>query len=160
MTTRLQSTNPLETPWRARAGSWSWERAWDLALAGAPRALVAEDDPELRALMCAAIRRDGFDVLEARNGAELARLVRSEVIRPRLGLPADVIVTDMVMPGRSGLDVVGWLRLHDFVTPVVLVTAFASEETHEEARRLGAVVLDKPFELEELRRLVRSLEQR
>lgn len=160
MNANIESTHPLEPLWRARPGPWTWERHWETILASRPRALVAEDDPEMRALICAAIRGDGYDIVEARNGAELARLVQSEVIRQRLGLPIDVIITDMVMPGRSGLDVVSWLRLHDFVTPVVLVTAFGSEDTHDEARRLGAAVLDKPFELDELRRLVRSLEQR
>ncbi|HET6436570.1 MAG TPA: response regulator [Anaeromyxobacter sp.] len=160
MIVQNQSTTPMQTPWRAQAEAFTWERSWDLALASAPRALVAEDDPEMRALICAVVRRDGYVVLEAKNGAEFARLVRSEVIRPRLGLPVDIIITDMVMPARSGLDVVAWLRLHDFITPVVLVTAFGSDEVHEEARRLGAAVLDKPFELDELRRVVRNLEHR
>lgn len=132
----------------------------EAVLASAPRALLAEDDPEMRALVAAVLRRDGYRVLEARNGVELASLVQSEVLQPTLGVPADILIADVVMPGRTGLDVLTWLRSRDWATPVVLVTAFGSAELHDEARRLGAAVLDKPFELEELRRLVRRLERR
>lgn len=148
------------SPWRVPTGPWSFERDVDAVLASTPRALVAEDDPEMRALVREVLRRDGYEVIEATNGPELAKLVQSEVLRPNMGLPADIIITDVVMPGRTGLEVVGWLRLRDWATPVVLVTAFGSAEVHEEARRLGAAVLDKPFDLDELRRLVRSLERR
>lgn len=154
------STPTLEPRWQSRIDPWTAERDMDAALASAPRAVLAEDDPEMRALVRAVLQRDGYEVMEARNGPELAMLVRSEVLQPRMGLPADLIITDVVMPGRTGLDVLAWLRSCDWATPVVLVTAFGSAELHEEARRLGAAVLDKPFDLEELRRLVRSLEWR
>lgn len=77
-----------------------------------------------------------------------------------MGLSAAIIVTDVVMPGRTGLDVVSWLRSHDWATPVVLLTGFGSAEVHEDARRLGAAIMDKPFELDALQRLVQSLVRR
>jgi DNA-binding response OmpR family regulator len=154
------STTWTEPPWRSQADPWTWQRDMEAVLASAPRALVAEDDPEMRALVRFTLRRDGYEVIEARNGLELAALVESEVLEPMLGVPADIVIADVVMPGRTGLDVLTWMRSRDWATPVVLVTAFGTAELHEEARHLGAVVLDKPFELEQLRRLVRSFERR
>jgi DNA-binding response OmpR family regulator len=160
MTMPPESMPPLETPWRSRSDPWTAQQDMDAMLASAPRALVAEDDPDMRALVRATLRREGYEVIEAADGSELAQLVQSEVLQPATRLPVDVIITDVVMPGRTGIDVLNWLRSHDWATPVVLVTAFGSAELHEEARRLGAAVLDKPFDLDELRRLVRSLERR
>lgn len=58
----------------------------------------------------------------------------------------------------SGLDVLAELRRQDTTTPVILITAFGDPDTHLEAHRLGAVlVLSKPFEMDDLRVVVRSL---
>lgn len=160
MNVHAPASMSLETPWRSQAGPWTWQGDMEAVLASAPRVLLAEDDVEMRALVSAVLRRDGYEVIEARNGVELASLVQSEVLQPALGVPVDVLITDVVMPGRTGLDVLAWLRSRDRSTPVLLVTAFGSAELHEEARRLGAAVLDKPFELAELRRVVRALERR
>jgi DNA-binding NtrC family response regulator len=61
-----------------------------------------------------------------------------------------IIVSDIRMPGLDGLGLLTALRCASWTTPVILMTAFGSSETHEEAARLGAVVLDKPFDLERL----------
>lgn len=126
--------------------------------AGAPpRALVAEDEPEMRALVVSALRRDGYDVSEARSGPELAMLVCSDLIEATDASPIDIVISDVVMPGCTGLDVLAMLRRRDWSVPVLLITAFGSTELHADARRLGASILDKPFELDELRRAVRTL---
>ena len=60
----------------------------------------------------------------------------------------DVIVSDIRMPGVSGLSVLAGLREIEGIPPIILITAFGDEETHAEADRLGAAaVLDKPFEM-------------
>jgi len=62
------------------------------------------------------------------------------------------------MPGASGLDVLAGLREVDWSMPVILITAFGSADTKARAGLLGAaLLLDKPFELEELRHAVRSV---
>jgi len=122
------------------------------------RVLLAEDDPALRELMAGALRRDGYEVLEASDGTEL--LDRLEAIVTTVGRGPDavaVIISDIRMPGLTGLDLLAALRCAEWTTPVILITAFGDEETHREARELGArAVLDKPFPLEQLRAAVQE----
>ena len=70
----------------------------------------------------------------------------------------DVVVTDIRMPGISGIEMLAYLRNCREPTPVILITAFGDEELHGEAARWGAsAVLDKPFELDDLRRAVQGV---
>ena len=118
-----------------------------------PRVLLAEDDEVFRALVASQLRRDGFEVVEAENGAELLERVEAMLrTRPDGAL---VIVTDVNMPGLGGLDVLAVLRCADVAMPVVLITAFGDDEVRAEARDLGAVaVLSKPFDGDALRAAV------
>jgi two-component system, response regulator, stage 0 sporulation protein F len=116
--------------------------------------LLAEDDAEMRHLMAWALRHDGYDVLEATDGDEAMTLLGTiETKDARLGLP-DLIVSDVRMPGYSGLEMLERLRRENAKVPVILVTAFGDWATHAQAERLGAQVLDKPFDLDDLRALV------
>jgi CheY-like chemotaxis protein len=124
------------------------------ASGGRRQVLVAEDDPSLRRLIVTVLRDAGYDVVEAADGPEL--LERIEALAKRQ-VPSDafVVVSDVKMPGLTGLDVLAILRCASARTPVVLITAFGDAETHAEARELGAVrVLDKPFDLDVLRAVV------
>jgi DNA-binding response OmpR family regulator len=117
-----------------------------------PHVLLAEDDTRMRQLVAATLRRDGFDVTEAKDGAELLDWIGELCLHPRNGRPVDLIITDIRMPTLSGLNVLTELRWDDCAIPVIMITAFGDEETHAEARRLGAAaVLDKPFELDDIR---------
>jgi DNA-binding response OmpR family regulator len=124
--------------------------------AGDPaRVLVAEDDFELRRMIVWALRKDGYEVVEATDGTELLELVAEAYLSDELGCSYDLIVTDIRMPGWSGMQVLHGLHGQEHATPVVLITAFGDEETHRLAHRLGAVcVLDKPFEMDDLRMIV------
>ena len=109
------------------------------------RILLAEDDASMRRWLVDVLRRDGHEVLEARNGAEL-------LVRMRDSGRVDVVVTDVRMPGMSGLDAIACLHDAAVGVPVVVVTAFGDDETHRAAERFGAVaVLDKPFGVTALR---------
>jgi len=122
------------------------------------RVLVAEDDHEMRCLIASALRDDGCDVLEARDGRELFEILAA--MSPPAGRlePPDIIVSDIRMPGPSGLDGLAMLRQSTWSVPVIVITAFGDLATHDEARRLGAaIVLDKPFDLDVLRTAVISL---
>jgi two-component system response regulator (stage 0 sporulation protein F) len=125
--------------------------------------LLAEDDAELRSLLTDALRKDGCDVIEARDGAEAIGQLESALFGERwLGSmppprPPDVIVSDVRMPGFTGLEVLGAVRGAQLRTPVILITAFGAADTHAQAHQLGVTaVLDKPFDVDDLRRLVRS----
>jgi CheY-like chemotaxis protein len=66
----------------------------------------------------------------------------------------DVVISDVRMPGRSGLEALSQFRQTNGSTPFVVITAFGSEEVHAQARELGATfVFDKPFEMDGLRAL-------
>ena len=116
------------------------------------RILLAEDDPELRRLLAERLRREGFDVREASDGRQLGELLRAATQRRKGAEPSvDLVLSDIRMPGRSGLDVLAELSESRMPVPFVLLTAFGDEHTCAEARRLGAAALiDKPVDLDDL----------
>jgi DNA-binding response OmpR family regulator len=123
--------------------------------AARPIVLVAEDDHEMRRLVADALRRDGYDVDELADGGRL--LVRIALGRAEPDLAVALIVSDIRMPGCSGLDVLQGLRDEDWRMPVILMTAFGDDEVRERATGLGATLFDKPFALGDLRAAVRAL---
>ncbi len=124
----------------------------------APRVLLAEDDDEIRVMLAQALRRDGMEVIEARNGKELKSFVDQGWLRDgRLQVP-DLIVSDLYMPEMSGLEVLAAVRKTNATTPVILITAYGDEATRAEARRLGVTAFfDKPFELADLETAIVNL---
>jgi DNA-binding NtrC family response regulator len=82
-------------------------------------------------------------------------LLLAQHFRPERCRPPDVLVSDVRMPGLGGLDVLRGLRHCEWANPVILITAFGDEATHLEAVRLGAAaVLDKPFDVDDLRAIL------
>ena len=125
------------------------------------RILLAEDDREMRCLLSWKLKEDGYEVVEAENGIELLQQLEPAFLRDEGGEPRrdfDLVISDLRMPCFSAFAVLGPFRKHDPVTPVILVTAFGDEETHAEAQALGvAAVIDKPFDVDQLRAEVRKL---
>lgn len=114
--------------------------------------LVCDNEEPLRALVVATLDGGDYRVIEARDGDESLELIRAE--RP------DVVVLDMMMPGRSGLDVLEELRrdrdLAD--TRVLMLTARAQASDREAALGAGADrFLPKPFSPLELASAVHEL---
>jgi CheY-like chemotaxis protein len=111
---------------------------------------LAEDDDDMRCMLSTALRNDGYDVTEARDGAELLSLLASASSTPKRG--PDVIVSDVLMPGYSGIGVLAALRNSQWDVPVVLITAHRDGAIEEDAKRLGvAAFVRKPFDVDELR---------
>ena len=122
--------------------------------AGSPRrarVLVAEDDDELRELVALLLRAQGHQVLSVSNGTQMLReLAQASVQRfPRDAF--DLIVTDVRMPGVTGLEAITRLREVGYSTPVITMTAFPDDELRRRAHQLDMLVLDKPFKLADLR---------
>jgi CheY-like chemotaxis protein len=114
------------------------------------RALVADDEPDVRAILAALVRRQGFEVTEAQDG--------EEAVRVRATLRPDAIFLDVVMPRMTGLQALERIREEDPDVPVVIVSANKDPETAEEALRLGASnFVQKPFDKEEIGFVVRRL---
>jgi CheY-like chemotaxis protein len=106
---------------------------------------------ELRALLTATLRKAGFEVLEAADGSALLDQVGDVLLHDRDLSTLDVIVSDIRMPGWSGLDVVAGLVHSDCRVPVVLITAYADAGTCEAAARLGVkAVLQKPVDMDDV----------
>jgi DNA-binding response OmpR family regulator len=104
--------------------------------------LICDDEPSLRELIRVSLD-GGYEFAEAYDGEESLELARS--IRP------DVVILDMMMPRRSGLEVLGELRSDDQLaeTPVIVLTA--QPATRDEALRAGAdLVMVKPFAPDEI----------
>jgi DNA-binding response OmpR family regulator len=125
---------------------------------GAPRrALVAEDDGDMRALVVLALEQEGFAVDDVADGRRLWIHTLSPGVY-------DLVVTDMRLPVVDGLTVVEDLRAREIRSPLIVMTAFSDESVRRRAARIGAVVLDKPFSMDELcaaaRRLCQPATQR
>jgi DNA-binding NtrC family response regulator len=124
------------------------------------RVLLADDDDAMRALLARALRRAGYDVVEACSGSALLEGLASGVMsESRLWF--DLIISDVRMPGCDGLYILASLRHLSIETPVILITAFGTTATHAAAAHLGAfALLDKPFDVDDLMTLVRSATSR
>jgi DNA-binding NtrC family response regulator len=109
--------------------------------------LLVEDKAELRAMLRKALEKAGYTVDEAPDGTSAIEKVRS---RRYL-----VVLTDLKLPGTSGLDVLREARRADAVIPVILITAYGSVEEAVTAMKDGAFdFIQKPVELEHLKLLV------
>lgn len=116
------------------------------------RVLVVDDNTDMRGYITGVLQQENYQVLTARNGLEGLRVAQTH--RP------DLIITDLMMPVVSGLEMIQRLRLQPDLkgTPIVLVTAKADEETRLEGVEKGADgYLSKPFNARELLAEVRNL---
>lgn len=114
--------------------------------------LVADDEVTLRMLVRAALSNAGYDVLEAADGDEALGLAR--------GARPDLIVLDLMMPKKSGLDVLRELRADPELAPmpVVMLTARTRAADRDAAAEAGADrFLAKPFSPRELSEAVAEL---
>ena len=124
---------------------------------GSPRAatgtvLVVDDEPMLRNLLSRLLRMEGYEVLEAEDGQAALELVARE--KP------DLVLLDVMLPARNGLDVLGDLRRTSDV-PVILVSALAEEADRVIGLKMGADdYVTKPFSAAELSARVESVLRR
>ena len=117
--------------------------------------LVAEDHDDMRALVCGALTRDGYQAVGVADGGQLLDYLRAATSRAPAFMRPHLLVTDLRMPCWTGLDALSFLKAMAWKLPVIVVTAFGSDETHQRATALGAfAVLDKPFPMGRLRAAV------
>lgn len=105
-----------------------------------PRILVIEDDDLLRGVLVSALQHAGYEVTQAGNGEEGLELFRA--------LPADLVITDIVMPVQEGVETIQQLRRKSEALPIIAMSGgVANAKLYLTiAGRMGATrVLAKPF---------------
>jgi two-component system, NtrC family, nitrogen regulation response regulator NtrX len=105
------------------------------------RVLVVDDEPRVRAMLRDCLATEGVEVATAASGADALEVV--PVFQP------DVILTDMLMPGKSGVDLLGALRRAGITVPVILISGNPIETEKGFFR-----VFSKPFDLRKLEEAV------
>ena len=125
--------------------------------AGSPvTILLVEDEEGTRRTLAAALRTEGYTVLEAADGPA------AEALLKRVGVPPALLLTDYVMPGMNGHELASRLRpLYPGMKVLVMSAHVGDEEVQkgilEEAFKAGSAFLQKPFDPEALLRRVRAV---
>jgi len=114
--------------------------------------LVVDDEPMLRNLLSRLLRMEGYEVLEAEDGQKAIEIVRAN--------EPDLVLLDVMLPARDGLDVLGDLRRTSNV-PVILVSALGEEADRVLGLKMGADdYVVKPFSAAELSARIESVLRR
>ena len=117
------------------------------------RVLIAEDDRPLANFVADGLRENGITVDVVYEGGDAISMARTGIYQ--------VIVLDIMLPGRSGFDVIRQLRGEDVATPIICLTARDGLEDRVTGLSLGADdYLVKPFEFSELLARIRALSRR
>src|SRR5258708_11837063 len=118
-----------------------------------PRILIVDDDPGQRSLLDSFLKSQGFETVLATSGERALAALRAE--------PLNMMISDVRMPGMSGLETLRRARQEHAVLPVLLVTAYADIREAVGAMRDGALnYLAKPIDLDELLATVRQATDR
>ena len=114
-----------------------------------PRILIVDDDPGQRSLLNTFLRTQGFETVTAESGQQALETLRTGKF--------NMMISDVRMPGLSGLETLRLARKEHATLPVLLVTAFTDVRDAVAAMRDGAVnYLAKPIDLDELMACVRQ----
>lgn len=117
------------------------------------RILVIDDDDQMRVLLRQVMEWAGYEVMEAEDGREGMQLQRRD--------PADLVITDLIMPEQEGLETIGQLRKEFPNTKVIAISGggrIGPEAYLPAAQELGAdKVFSKPFDVRALAGAVKEL---
>lgn len=118
------------------------------ALDSRRRILVVDDEPLIRWSVAESLTDLGFEVEQAGDATAALRIVSTTIN------PFAVVILDLRLPDMTDLSLLATLRQLIPETRLVLMTAFASPEIVADAIGIGAAVINKPFEIDELHRLI------
>lgn len=112
--------------------------------------LVVDDDTSMRMALCETLESCGYLVEAAANGSEALDKFRAGAF--------EAVITDMRMPGMSGMDVLKSIKKISPESPVILITAYGTVNTAVEAMKEGASdFIMKPFSLEDIEFVVKNV---
>jgi len=112
------------------------------------RILIIEDDPKMRDGLIELLKDEGYAVDSAENGQSgLEKILKHDF---------DIVLTDLIMPGIGGMDVLRQTKRLRAKTHIIVITAFATIENAVEAMKAGASeYITKPFKLDEVQTKIR-----
>ncbi|MGI5966954.1 response regulator transcription factor [Anaerotruncus rubiinfantis] len=115
--------------------------------------LVVDDNAKIRKLIGIYLRREGFNIVLAADGGEVLQVLANQ--------PVDLIISDIMMPGMDGYDLVKTLRGNGVDTPILMATAKTEFADKKKGFEIGADdYMTKPIDMEELVLRVRALLRR
>ena len=125
-----------------------------VARTGSARILVVDDEPVVRRFATRVLKDEGFEVLEAADGAEALQLLHDRV--PEV----DAVLSDIVMPKLNGVELMQALATTRPLLPVLLMSGYANTQLEGMGIAAPCAVLAKPFPaellIEEVRRCLRG----
>jgi CheY-like chemotaxis protein len=114
--------------------------------------LLAEDDHDVREALVAVLESEGCEVHAAKSGSELLERLGGWLLKEDPEPPADIIITDVRMPGFDGLSIVDGLRAYGWPLPVIIISAFADDEMRTKVAGIrSAALMEKPLDMDRLR---------
>jgi len=121
----------------------------------APSLLLVDDDPMPLETLSTLLSAEGFQVVTATSGEEAERKLKAE--QP----PFDLVITDLVMPGKTGMDVLKCALNRNPSCTVLVLTGFGSVREATDAMELGAFdFVTKPMQIDQFRNTLRRLMER
>lgn len=119
------------------------------------RVLLAEDDDDVRFALSDLLQARGYEVIAVPDGRAVLEHIGAAILLERRDEPPDCIISDVRMPGVTGLTLLESMRSRGWTIPIVLMSAFGDDALRAKAAALGATAfLDKPIDLERLSRVV------
>jgi DNA-binding NtrC family response regulator len=113
------------------------------------RILVVDDEQSMTQFLSIVLRKEGYQVTAVSNGREALERVKAENF--------DVVITDIKMPGMDGIQLLQGIKKHDASLPVVIMTAYASQQSAIDAVNMGAFqYLIKNAKNDEIKLVVRN----
>src|SRR5256712_6208460 len=118
------------------------------------RVLIVDDEKGMRDFLSIMLKKEGYAVVVSESADKASELVGKGEF--------DLVISDIAMPGKSGIDILKQSKAANPETPVIMITAYASAESAIEALKLGAYdYIIKPFDVEEMKTVVgNALEKR
>ncbi len=111
--------------------------------------LLAEDDAALQTALMKALRKEGYHVYGASDGEEALAVFNKRAF--------DLVITDLSMPKKKGLEVAAEVKRQKPSLPVIIITAFGEWDTYQEAVNQSVFeYVNKPVKKEELLKLVHT----
>jgi DNA-binding response OmpR family regulator len=114
------------------------------------RIMIIDDSEEMRSLLKDFLEEEGFEIDSVGNGVDALGKLSREYF--------DLVVTDIRMPGLSGLDILPKIRRLNPGAPIIVMTAYGSDNLKRRSLERGATIyLEKPIRLSQLRTTICEL---